>query len=405
MDRPTMTNTKIVAGSNHTLYLDNYGKLYSWGLNDRGQLGDSTTINKLKAVRIKSFMSHDDEIVSINCGDKHCAVLTKKGNVYVWGDNSFYQLGLDTLPIVNVPTVLDFFKCKKVVKIACGSNFTLAIVENKNSYDLYSWGDNSSGQLGSGDKKQLQFPTKVFSWKDSCTGIACGRSHSVAIINSNIWVWGDNSRNQLGLNNPKPQLVPHQLILTNLINADNVKCGAFHTIIKDTNTLWALGDNTYGQRGIANPDIAPNQVKIDYDLDTNKNENFDGDIVDFCCGMNFSIAVTGGGLYVWGDNSRGQLGFPVENLKVVTPTQPAIVPDSFYQVSAGSFHSLCHGTQGPVYGIGLNCYGQLGDNTQNDSIEAFTSVIFPNRDFEPRPCNPSDKDENEDYQPTLRDND
>jgi alpha-tubulin suppressor-like RCC1 family protein len=103
------TITKIDSGSEHSLALTSAGKLYSWGSNEFGQLGDGTVIDKSTPtiVRISGLQS-GDEINNISAGGMHSMILTKYSRLYSWGDNNSGQIGDGTPTQQKRPVLISF---------------------------------------------------------------------------------------------------------------------------------------------------------------------------------------------------------------------------------------------------------------------------------------------------------
>lgn len=94
--------TAVAAGSNHTLALLSTGEVLAWGDNSKGQLGSGTTTNSnvpspLAGASGGKFVN----ISAIAAGSAHSAAITTAGEVWAWGDNSFYQLGMDTATLTQ----------------------------------------------------------------------------------------------------------------------------------------------------------------------------------------------------------------------------------------------------------------------------------------------------------------
>ena len=131
-----------------------------------------------------------------------------------------------------------------------------------------------------------------------------------------------------------------------------------------------FGDGTYTDRN------TPIRVKTP-DRNTYPDLPEDFTYAQVNAGWQHSLALgSDGNAYAWGYNSYGQLGDGTYSsrytpVRVKTPdrnTYPDLPEDFTYlQVSAGAEHSLAVGSDGNAYAWGYNSYGQLGNNTTNDS--------------------------------------
>lgn len=84
---------EILAGKEHCLILTSNGKVYSFGLGTKGQLGHGKIENEYEPKLIDSFKN--EIIISIACGGWHSAAIDQNYNAYFWGWNSSNQLGTD----------------------------------------------------------------------------------------------------------------------------------------------------------------------------------------------------------------------------------------------------------------------------------------------------------------------
>jgi alpha-tubulin suppressor-like RCC1 family protein len=156
-----------------------------------------------------TFINYLEGIESISQGYSHNLLLTKDGQVYVWGWNTEGQLGLGDNGIRSSPTLITKFKGKRIISISTGKYTSYALDSEGN---VYSWGYNSFGNLGLGDIESVNIPTLIPSLKGKFISfLSCG-PHCFAIDdNENVYSWGNNSRSQLGLgdeeNRHSPTLV------------------------------------------------------------------------------------------------------------------------------------------------------------------------------------------------------
>jgi len=125
-------------------------ELYAWGSNQYGQLGDGTNTSSSTPIKIPNPAGAYWK--SIACGSDHSMALDNNGRLYIWGRNNHGQLGDGTNTNRNVPTSTSSIVFNL---IDGGGNNSIAVDILKN---LYSWGANSSGELGNGtlvDKKNI----------------------------------------------------------------------------------------------------------------------------------------------------------------------------------------------------------------------------------------------------------
>jgi RCC1 and BTB domain-containing protein len=119
----------ISCGANHSLVLTNCGEVYAWGWNGSGQIGNGCNDNQLTPIKVKGF--NDDRVVMISSGSCHSMALTECGHVYSWGLNDCGQLGIGNTVHSNEPkfiAVIDENKCNVFIeKISCGFKHSLLL--------------------------------------------------------------------------------------------------------------------------------------------------------------------------------------------------------------------------------------------------------------------------------------
>ncbi|MGD9873004.1 MAG: hypothetical protein AB7T27_01920 [Kiritimatiellia bacterium] len=172
---------EVAAGEKENLALDGQGNVYRW---DTPQSGKKTPekINGLSA------------ITAIVAGRDHYLALTASGRIQTWGKNEFGQLGLGDHRTRKDPALIA--SLTNIISIAADGMHSLALDANG---DGWAWGANQFGQLGAGTTNNALMPAPM-NGITHAVGIAAGERHSLALQSSGITVWsvGDNSFGQLG---------------------------------------------------------------------------------------------------------------------------------------------------------------------------------------------------------------
>lgn len=135
---------KIIGGAGHTLILDNYGCVYSCGWNNKGQVGFSIKEDILLFQKLNGKLK-DKVIVDIACGWDCSAALTIEGTLFVWGSNSFGQLGMHPNDLQWTHEPFEIVIDRKIKGISMGLRHTVLITED---YKIFVAGTGSKGQLG-----------------------------------------------------------------------------------------------------------------------------------------------------------------------------------------------------------------------------------------------------------------
>jgi alpha-tubulin suppressor-like RCC1 family protein len=371
--------TKVVSGYAHSLALKSDGTVWTWGWNGNGQLGDNTTTNRLTPVQVlgsggSGFLS---DVIDVAAGYSHSVALKSDGTVWAWGWNAYGQLGDGTSMNRYTPVqVVDYDGSGyflNVKNIACGNTFTLA---TRTDDTAWTWGNNSSGQLGDNTTDLRVLPGQVLGtggvgFLTDIMMVAGGEKHSLALKNDGtVWAWGNNSNGQLGDNTVLNKLTPIQvynyLASGYLQNITYITAGNSHSMaLQNDNTAWAWGWNANGQIG----DGTIVDARIPSHVVGSGGVGVLQDIASISCGNAHSVALkTDGTVWAWGWNGFGQLGnnsstssnYPVQTLD---GTGSSNLSDVDF-ISAGYAYTVAGKSDGTdLWGWGSNIYGQLGINT------------------------------------------
>ncbi|MDQ5986045.1 MAG: hypothetical protein CSYNP_01763 [Syntrophus sp. SKADARSKE-3] len=139
-------------GTAHAMALTIDGKVWAWGSNVNGELGDGTTTDRTAAVQVSGLTS----MLSIAAGDDHSAAVKGDGTVWTWGNNSKGQLGDGTTVSRLLPAQVAGLG--NLMTVATGYKNT--IVRKKNGA-MWAWGNNSNGQLGNGNTTDQPTPVQI----------------------------------------------------------------------------------------------------------------------------------------------------------------------------------------------------------------------------------------------------
>ena len=241
---------------------------------------------------------------------------------------------------------------------------------------LYAFGNNSDGQLGS-TAIDGPNPTPTLVTVPGSTGsfaeLAAGAMHSlVSTSTGQLYAFGFNRYGQLGnttnSGNPSPNPTPTRVVLPGATGTiSGVAAGIDHSLaLTTTGQLYAFGLNDYGELGISpnsgtsNPNPTPTRVTL---------PGATGPVTEVAAGLEHSLALTSTGqLYAFGANQYGQLGKTANNNANPSPT-PVTLPGAtgtIAKIAAGGNHSLALTSTGQLYAFGFDYYGQLGNGISGD---------------------------------------
>ncbi len=362
--------TQISAGNDHACAVIQ-GKAYCWGRNNYGQLGNNLTTDSSVPIPVYAGgVLSGKTITAIVAGgvDSTCAVAD--GKVYCWGNNSLGQLGDGTTVERHVPVAVNtsgVLSGKTVTDVGHDYHHTCALA----SGSVYCWGLGASGQLGNGTTSNSSIPVAVntsgvLSGK-SVTAIAVSNSTTCALANGQDYCWGWNNNGQLGNNSTASSSVPVAVYTGGVLSGKTVTAislGGNHGCAVASGQAYCWGWNAYGQLGnnaVTNSSI-PVAVNTSGVLSgktvTSLGDKGDAD----------TCAIANGKVYCWGHNGRGKLGnnsTTNSSVPVAVDTSGVLNNKVIDSITTGNWN--CAIASGQAYCWGRNDWGQLGNNSTTDS--------------------------------------
>jgi alpha-tubulin suppressor-like RCC1 family protein len=299
----------------HALMAD--GTVQAWGDNSAGQIGDGTRQRKLNPVTVPGLTG----VTQIAGSGEHMIALLGNGTVQTWGANLFGQLGIGTTAFGKEDCSVN---CRSLVPVAVPG---------------------------------LAGVRAVF---------AGGADNAALLNNGTVVAWGENKSGQLGTGDSLERTTP--VVVRGLSNVKTLKLGGMATlgghIFAQLNdgTVKALGYNGQGQLGIGTTVNSPSPLKV---------PALSG-ATAISTSWTHSLALVGGKLLAWGNNTNGELGVRTTTLcgsataaKPCAKT-PVAVPLAGANSIAAGYAASDVAVGGRAYSTGQNNYGQLGDGTRTD---------------------------------------
>lgn len=324
------TTIQISAGANHTLALDSAGNVWAWGDNRLAQLGVPNTgaggvVASPKALKVAGIAN----AVQIAAGQDFSLVLTNDGKVWGFGNNDSGQLGDGTTTLRTSPVQVSGLA--NVVQIAAGGYHGLALLSDGT---VRSWGQNKVGALGDGTTATRTVPVQVKN-VSNVINIAAGYFHSLAVgFDGKAWAWGWNRYGQVGDGTNINRNAPVQM--TGLSGVQQVSAGSYHSIaLGFDGSVWTTGYNLWGQIGdgtsgsSANKSVAVSVIPAPVG-DAPK-------VVQVAAGNGHNLVVKSDGtMWGWGNNEFGQVGDGTGTNRSL-PVQVLLAGQTF--ATAGWYHS------------------------------------------------------------------
>ena len=312
--------TAAAAGNAFSVVLKQDDSVWAIGRNNRGQLGDGTSVDRKDTFRNVQFIIGARAVAA---GGYHSMILTEEGSVWVTGWNVYGQLGDELSRIVDTDNNFRMNNQRFHIAmhggakaVAAGDTHSIVL---KLDGSVWAAGRNYNGQLGDGSNTDRHSFVKVVS--DSAVAVAAGGYHSMVLKeDGSVWTAGWNQHGQLGDDSTVNWKHYVQVIST---GTRSIAAGSRHSmILKQDGSVWVTGHNEYGQLGDGSSTDRKEFVQV-----------ISEGVKAIAAGAFHSMVIKqDGSVLATGSNMGGQLG---DGWKVIYKKFFVIVP-----FSKGSIH-LC----------------------------------------------------------------
>jgi uncharacterized repeat protein (TIGR02543 family) len=387
-------------GQNYSGSLTADGRVFVWGINGSGQLGDGSTTKREKPVEITAGfdLAPSDKIQSLHFGANHSAAISSLNRVFIWGWNFNSRLGFNDTTNRNTPTeITSLFNLDSAsnefiqsIRLGWASSFALTSTGR-----VFSWGENSLGQLGDGTFNPKGSPVDITSkflldpnTNEKVTYLSSSYESMFALTSAGkIFAWGDNTDGKLGddttTNRNTPTNITSRFGLRDGEVVQSISSsGLSHSVaLTNQSRVFTFGNNSNGQLGNGSSSTTTSKTPID--ITSSFSLSGGETILELNTGWRHSIIRTSlGRIMSWGRNSDGQLGTG----NITNQFTPVNIADQFLlqngetikSISLGSNHSFAVTSSGRLFGWGINSSNQLGDGlTASRNIPFVIPIVEP----------------------------
>ena len=201
------TNWKQVScGVQHTAAIKTDGTLWTWGRLNYGTIGSNVSITFGGTSTPVTTFAGGTDWKQVSSGSRHTAAIKTDGTLWIWGRNTNGHLGINDTIDRSTP-VTTFAGGTNWKQVSCGGYHTLALRDDEVNKELYVFGNNNDGQIGIFNNSF--FLKEVFGSANNWKKVECGYTHIAAIkTDGTLWTWGQGTSGQLGTNDTISRSTP-----------------------------------------------------------------------------------------------------------------------------------------------------------------------------------------------------
>lgn len=401
-----------VASGNDTTCSITSGKLYCWGLNNYGQVGNGTKTNVLTPTLIQGELA-GKYVYAVSTGVSHtCAIAgttrepaPSTGGVYCWGTNALLQYG-STMTAATAPVLVYTPGTAYGVAISARDRTCAILVKNTDAADRreYCWGENNQLQAGEKSDGTTPNPKPISGWaavKDDSVSAAMTDVMSINNITNGsscgirssgkAFCFGNGSQGALGDGTTSGDSARARMVKTNsstfLTNVTKIATNNGRVCAISSGQLYCWGANWYvgvpiDWRLDSGPSFAAKgEIPYATPLITSASTHYSKVVTDFAIADWNTCFVSSAKVYCSGYNDKGQLGqgtisgpaggdataaSQVVSANNAVEVKGALEGKTVVSLEGANYHFCAITSAKEVYCWGGNAYGQLGDGTTTD---------------------------------------
>ena len=246
----------VSAGYEISAAIDANGGLWTWGSSTHGGLGQGRLVFQTEGRPQRVVFPEPVSVAQVSVGQTHSLALDTTGRIWSWGLNDRGQLGNgrahadSVLGTVYTPELVDMPAGTSFSVVAAGDQFSIAV---DRAGRAWAWGVNGLGQLGTGTTGDEPKPRQVaMPWGTRFSEVASGDMFALALdTDGRVWGWGWNALGQLGVGGGASVIsTPAMSVMPQGVRFLTISAGFQHGIALDgLGRLWAWGFNGEGELG------------------------------------------------------------------------------------------------------------------------------------------------------------
>ena len=345
----TGTVSDISSSTYNTILALSNGSVKAAGDNGNRQVGSNvSSTNSLVPGAVGSISLPPTSIQQVTVGTNHTAILKTDGTVWTWGRNDFGQLGNGSSAIRStIPVQVSGLSGVTRLDTNKYGSSTMAL---KSDGTAWVWGDNGQGQLGNGTYTNSNVPIQYGSFTNVVDFAMSNNTSGIVLSDGTVRVSGNNTFYRLGIGTASPASinVPATPAITNV---KNISMGAYGSnYIKNDNTVYMSGLFSF-------PNLASTPTLVDNGQTSIPNQP----VTLVGCTNDCTYRDNLGNVWV----IDGEQGLPLDRIRMVFDgnTFPNVATDVLYPYSTNQGVYRQIRADGSVYTSGYNEFGQIGNGS------------------------------------------
>jgi len=374
----------IKPGSAHVIFLSNIGNVYTCGYNAYGQLGFEAPMGSSQipvSITDQFYLPENEVIIQVSTNASTSLALTNNSRVFAWGDNNEGLIGngltgQNVVP-VDITDFLNLMEGESVLSVLSGMQFALI---NTSFGRMITWGVNNSGELGDSTRSYAEMPIEiniedVINDEEEVVSVQSHFDRTMILTNmNNLYIWGSNYSGQIGngtrINQFTPINLKNRLSLVDSESIIQIEMTYDSIYVLTSNgRLFSWGSNNQGilGNGLTGGPTVPSEITPLFNL--NAGEKIETVVTN----SNYSYAITSmNRIFSWGVNTVGELGNGTLDSSLVpqdiTSQFPISEGENIEKIITGNSSSFAFSSTGNIYAWGYNVNDQLLDGTHENHL-------------------------------------